>query len=92
MRLKKSMCQSPGYGKTQLNEPPYFDFNFIKWSLDFLSQQQLDTEALSQSETFCEEYSKFSKLWLLNLLSHLKLQLNKTRIFQCQFQKMKEKS
>ena len=54
--------------------------------------QQLDTEALSQSETFCEEYSKFSKLWLLNLLSHLKLQLNKTRIFQCQFQKMKEKS
>ena len=39
-------------------------------------QQQLDTEALSQSETFCEEYSKFSKLWLLNLLSHLKLQLN----------------
>jgi len=25
-------------------------------------QQQLDTEALSQSETFCEEYSKFSKL------------------------------
>jgi hypothetical protein len=33
-------------------------------------QQQLDTEALSQSETFCEEYSKFSKLWLLNLLSH----------------------
>ena len=22
-------------------------------------QQQLDTEALSQSETFCEEYSKF---------------------------------
>jgi hypothetical protein len=21
MRLKKSMCQSPGYGKTQLNEP-----------------------------------------------------------------------
>jgi hypothetical protein len=55
-------------------------------------QQQLDTEALSQSETFCEEYSKFSKLWLLNLLSHLKLQLNKTRIFQCQFQKMKEMS
>jgi hypothetical protein len=37
----------------------------------------------NQSETFCEEYSKFSKLWLLNLLSHLKLQLNKTRIFQC---------
>ena len=29
MRLKKSMCQSPGYGKTQLNEPPYCDFNFI---------------------------------------------------------------
>jgi hypothetical protein len=28
----------------------------------------------------------------LNLLSHLKLQLNKTWIFQCQFQKMKEKS
>ena len=47
-------------------------------------QQQLDTEALSQSETFCEEYSKFSKLWLLNLLSHLKLQLHKTQIFQCQ--------
>jgi hypothetical protein len=23
-------------------------------------QQQLDTEALSQSETFCEDYSKFS--------------------------------
>ena len=44
-------------------------------------QQQLDTEALSQSETFCEEYSKFSKLWLLNLLSHLKLQLNKTLDF-----------
>ena len=55
-------------------------------------QQQLDTEDLSQSETFCEEYSKFLKLWLLNLLSHLKLQLNKTLIFQCQFQKMKEKS
>ena len=90
MRLKKSMCQSPGYGKTQLNEPPYSDFNSIKWSLDFPSQ--LDTEALSQSETFCEEYSVFSKLWLLNLLSHLKLQLNKTWIFQCQFQKMKEKS
>ena len=32
MRLKKSMGQSPGYGKTQLNEPPYSDFNFIKWS------------------------------------------------------------
>ena len=32
MRLKKSMCQSPGYGKAQLNEPPYSDFNFIKWS------------------------------------------------------------
>ena len=29
MRLKKSMCQSPGYGKTQLNEPPYSDFNFL---------------------------------------------------------------
>jgi hypothetical protein len=26
--------------------------------------QQLDTEALSQSETFCADYSKFSKLWL----------------------------
>jgi hypothetical protein len=25
-------------------------------------QQQLDTEALSQSETFCEEYSKFSPI------------------------------
>ena len=25
-------------------------------------QQELDTEALSQSVTFCEEYSKFSKL------------------------------
>ena len=25
-------------------------------------QQQVDNEALSQSETFCEEYSKFSKL------------------------------
>ena len=37
MRLKKSMCQSPGYGKTQLNEPPYSDFNFIKWSQDFPS-------------------------------------------------------
>ena len=48
----------------------------------FRPQQQLDTEALSQSETFWEEYSKFSKLWLLNLLSHLKLQLNKTLIFQ----------
>jgi hypothetical protein len=24
-----SMCQSPGYGKTQLNEPPYSDFNYI---------------------------------------------------------------
>jgi hypothetical protein len=23
---------SLGYGKTQLNEPPYSDFNFIKWS------------------------------------------------------------
>ena len=32
MRLKKSMCQSPGYGKTQLNEPPISDFSFIKWS------------------------------------------------------------
>jgi hypothetical protein len=68
-------------------------YSFLKYLVQENDiQQQLDTEALCQSETFCEEYSKFSKLWLLNLLSHLKLQLNKTRIFQCQFQKMKENS
>jgi hypothetical protein len=42
-------------------------------------QQQLDTEALSQSETFCEEYSKFSKLAFESVVS------SKTSIEQSEY-------
>ena len=52
MRLKKCMCQSPGYGKTQLNEPPYLILILLNGHKISRLQQQLDTEALSQSETF----------------------------------------
>ena len=92
MRLKKVCASLQDMAKPSLMNLHILILILLNGHKISCPQQQLDTEALSQSETFCEEYSKFSKLWLLNLLSHLKLQLNKTWIFQCQFQKMKEKS
>ena len=91
MRLKKVCASLHDMAKPSLMNLHILILILLNGHKISCPQQQLDTEALSQSETFCEEYSKFSKLWLLNLLSHLKLQLNKTQIFQCQFQKMKEK-
>ena len=81
MRLKKVWASLQDMAKPSLMLLHILILILLNGHKISCSQQQLDTEALSQSETFCEEYSEFSKLWLLNLLSHLKLHMNKTQDF-----------
>ena len=49
-------------------------------------QQQLDTEALSQSETFCEEYSVFKTVAFESAVSS-KTSIEQLRFFSVSFRK-----
>ena len=50
------------------------------------SQQQLDTEALSQFETFCEEYSVFKTVAFESAVSS-KTSIEQLRFFSVSFRK-----
>ena len=52
-------------------------------------QQQLDTEALSQSETFCEEYSVFKTVAFESAVSS-KTSIEQLRFFSVSFRKWKK--